>query len=119
MDNTNLRSATGIKWQLIYPTHISGVLIIPPVELITTCLPWSLFPTWQQLGGMHMLIVPSFMHMRAVGSLMAGSGLEDILTSTFAGVPKMLSGKKYPQNMRALRIVVERSYYALYYLPRR
>ena len=38
---------------------------------------------------------------------MAGSGLEDILKSTFAGVPKLLSGKKFPENVRALRIVVE------------
>ena len=52
-----------------------------------------------RLGGMHMLM--SF--VGAIGSLMGGSGLEDILKSTFAGVPKLLSGKKFPQNVRALR----------------
>ena len=35
---------------------------------------------------------------------MANNGLEDLLESTFAWVPKMLSGKKCPQNARALRI---------------
>lgn len=43
----------------------------------------------------------------AIGGLMSGSGLEDVLSGTFAGVPKMLTGKKYPQNVRALRLVVE------------
>ena len=56
-----------------------------------------------RLGGMHMIM--SF--VGAVGTLMGGSGLEDILKSSFAGVPKLLSGKKFPQNVRALRIVTE------------
>ena len=38
---------------------------------------------------------------------MKGSGLEEILKFSFAGVPKLLSGKKFPQNIRALRIVTE------------
>ena len=56
-----------------------------------------------RLGVMYMMM--SF--VGAVGALMRGSGLEDILKSTFAGVPKLLSGKKFPQNVRALRIVTE------------
>ena len=55
-----------------------------------------------RLGGMHGLM--SF--VRAIGTPIAGSGLEEILKSTFAGVPKMLTGKKFPQNVRALRIVL-------------
>ena len=43
----------------------------------------------------------------AVGYLMDGSGVEEILSSAFSGVTKMMSGKKYPQNVRALRILVE------------
>ncbi|EDO50031.1 predicted protein [Nematostella vectensis] len=43
----------------------------------------------------------------AVGILMQGSGLSVVLDSTFAGVTKMLSGKKFPQNVRAFRLVVE------------
>ena len=38
---------------------------------------------------------------------MSDSGLSDILSSTFAGVPRMLTGKKYPKCLRALRMVVE------------
>ena len=55
------------------------------------------------LGGMHMMM--SF--VGAIGTLMRGSGLEEILKYTFAGVPKLLSGKKSPHTVRALRIVTE------------
>jgi hypothetical protein len=56
-----------------------------------------------RLGGMHTLM--SF--IGSVGYLMANTGLETILQSAFAGVPKLLSGKKFPQNFRALRLTVE------------
>ena len=56
-----------------------------------------------RLGGMHALM--SF--AGAVGSLMAESGLSDIISEVFGGVPKMLSGKKFPQNVRALRMMAE------------
>ena len=56
-----------------------------------------------RLGGMHLLM--SF--VGCVGSLMSDSGIEDILSSTFGAVSKMLSGKKYPQNVRALRLLTE------------
>ena len=56
-----------------------------------------------RLGGMHFLM--SF--VGSVGTLMAESGLSEIMESTFGGVSKMLTGKKFPQNMRALRLVVE------------
>ena len=52
---------------------------------------------------MHLLM--SF--VGCVGNLMANSSLEDVLKSTFAGVPKMLLGKNCPNNVRALRLVVE------------
>ena len=42
----------------------------------------------------------------AVGSLMEESGLVEVNTG-FSGVAKMLNGKKFPQNIRALRIIVE------------
>ena len=38
---------------------------------------------------------------------MANSGLEELLESTFAGVSKLLNGKKYTQNVRVIRIVTE------------
>ena len=56
-----------------------------------------------RLGCMHALM--SFAGV--VGSLMAESGLSDILSKVFGGVPKMLSVKKFPQNVRALRMMAE------------
>ena len=55
------------------------------------------------LGGMHMLM--NFIH--AISIIMSGSGLKEILASSFESVDKMLSGKKYPQNFRAMRMLVE------------
>jgi len=43
----------------------------------------------------------------AVGTLMQGSGLSEVLSTTFAGITEMLSGKKSLQNVRATRLVVE------------
>ena len=43
----------------------------------------------------------------SVGKLMMDSGLSDILKHVFGSVEKMLSGKKYPQNVRALRLLAE------------
>ena len=56
-----------------------------------------------RLGGMHFLM--SF--IGAVGTLMGNTGLSEIMQTAFGGVPKMLTGKKFPQNMKALRMVVE------------
>ena len=56
-----------------------------------------------RLGGMHTLM--NF--VGCVGTLMANTGLEEIMASAFGGVSHMLSGKKFPQNVRALRIVAE------------
>ena len=38
---------------------------------------------------------------------MQNTGLDDVMKSVFGGVPKMLSGKNFPNNFRALRLVVE------------
>ena len=37
---------------------------------------------------------------------MEGSGLNKLMTSVFSGVEKMLIGKKFPMNVRALRLVI-------------
>jgi len=64
----------------------------------------KMFPNfYPRLGGMHTLM--SF--VGCVGALMSNSGLEDILKAAFGGVPKMLAGKNFPQNVRALRMVTE------------
>ena len=80
-DQQLYKVAVDVKWS--YPNDFSDVIL--------------------RLGGMHMLI--SF--VGAVGSIMAGSGLSEILSSTFAGVSKMLTDKKFPQNVRAMRLVSE------------
>ena len=56
-----------------------------------------------RLGGMHALM--SF--VGSIGTLMAETGLVELMTPVFGGVGKMLSGKKFPQNVRALRLVTE------------
>ena len=43
----------------------------------------------------------------SVGALMANTGLEEVLKAAFGGVSHMLSGKKFPQNARALRLLAE------------
>ena len=47
------------------------------------------------------------LNLPSVGMLMTNSGIEDILKRMFAGVPKMLSGKNFPSNVRALRLLAE------------
>ena len=42
-----------------------------------------------------------------VGCLMADTGIVEILSVAFGGLLKMLSGKKFPQHVRALRMLVE------------
>ena len=56
-----------------------------------------------RLGGMHFLM--SF--IGCVGALMATTGIVELLEHAFASVSKMLSGKLYPSNFRALRLLVE------------
>lgn len=38
---------------------------------------------------------------------MADTGIVEILSSAFGGVLKMLTGKKFPKNVRTLRMLVE------------
>ena len=56
-----------------------------------------------RLGGLHIIMNI----IGCIGKLAADSGLSDILKSAFGSVDKMLSGKKYPQNFRALCMLVE------------
>ena len=48
-----------------------------------------------------------FDNVGSIGSLMAERGLYELLDSTIAGVQKMMTGRKFPQDMRALSIVAE------------
>ena len=56
-----------------------------------------------RLGGMHTLM--NF--VGSVGTLMTNTGLEELMQAAFGGVQKMLTGKNFPQNVRALRMTVE------------
>ena len=55
------------------------------------------------IGRMHMLMD----FIGALGTLLKASGLYAILKGTFGSVEKMMEGKKYPQNVRALRMLAE------------
>ncbi len=80
-DQQLYRVALDVMW--VYPDRFSNVIL--------------------RLGGMHLLM--SF--IGSIGTLMADTGLSDVLESVFGGVGKMLTGKKFPQNVRALRLIVE------------
>jgi len=56
-----------------------------------------------RMGGMHFLTNI----IGCIGGLATDSGCADVLGAAFRGVPKMLSGKKYPQNFRALVMLTE------------
>ena len=67
---------------------------------------WANPPCWvgfvSRIGGMHWIM--SF--VGSVGKLMENSGLAQLMISSFARVEKMLTGKKFPLNIHALRFVV-------------
>jgi hypothetical protein len=62
---------------------------------------WNNF--YPVLGGMHMLM--SF--IGCIGNLMANTGLSEMMKSAFGGVDKMLLGKNFLNNIRAIRMCVE------------
>ena len=43
----------------------------------------------------------------SVGALMGNRGLEEVLKAAFGGVTRMLTGKNFPQNTGALRMVAQ------------
>ena len=57
------------------------------------------------LGGIHLLMSK----VRSIGTLMQETGLEEVLlvSAAFGGVKNMLIGKTFPDNVRALRMMVE------------
>ena len=79
--------------QQIYKVIVDILFATP--DLITKMMPI--------LGFMHFLMD----FVSCIGTLMADSGLSNILCGTFGSVDKMLQGKKYPQNIRALRLLTE------------
>ena len=67
---------------------------------------WSNPTRWQllipRIGGMHWIM--NF--VGCVGKLMEGNGSKKLMASIFGGVEKMLIGKKFQMNVRALCLVV-------------
>lgn len=61
----------------------------------------------KQIGQQHTVLTTDLHMVGSVGNLMADSGLEELLQSASGSVQAMLSGKKFPQNVRALRMVAE------------
>lgn len=62
------------------------------------------FPNFYAImGGFHIVINI----ISCIGHLMQDTGLSEILKFAFAGVDKMLTGKSYPHNFRALRLLTE------------
>ena len=73
---------------------------------VTMDIVWADPDRWKdfipRLGGMHWVM--SF--VGCIGKLMSNSGLERVMGTAFAGANKMLLGKKFPMNVRALRFVL-------------
>lgn len=45
-------------------------------------------------------------HIGSISVLITGTGVNEILDKAFGGIPKMLTGKRYLQNLRALRMLM-------------
>ena len=50
--------------------------------------------------------VHALSYIGCIGVLMNNTGLSEVMKSAFSGVEKMLLGKKFPMNVRALRLSV-------------
>ena len=46
-------------------------------------------------------------YIDSIGTLMGDIGIAEVLSVAFGGVLKMLAGRKFPENVRALRMLVE------------
>jgi hypothetical protein len=79
--------------QQIYKVIIDNIWATPEVFS-------NIYP---RLGGLHTIMSFS----GSVGKLMMDSGLSEILKHAFGGVDKMLSGRKFIQNLRAFRMLTE------------
>ena len=57
-----------------------------------------------RLDGVHLFMS----YIGCIGTLVAGYGLQEILGKGFCSIPKILTGKKYPQCVQAQQMVVEK-----------
>ena len=54
-----------------------------------------------RLGGMHLLMG----FVGSIGALMADSGFEDIVREAFTGEKRIMIGKKFPECVKAFRMI--------------
>ena len=67
----------------------------------------------RRLGGMHLLMS----YCGCIDALMADTGIVELRSVPFGGVLKMPSGKKFPQNVRALRMSLSLSLSVMVLVP--
>ena len=70
--------------------------------------PTQLRNIYLRLGGTHLIMS----YCGCIGTLVAETGIVEMLSVAFGGVLKILSGKKYSKNVRAFRMQVEESHQA-------
>ena len=82
--------------------HLTADLQLYKIAMMTK---WSHPVPWRNLivrpGGMHTWM--SF--IGCIGTLMKGSGVEELLLAAYKGVANMLNGKAWPKALRGLRMV--------------
>ncbi len=72
---------------------------------VASLIKWTNKEKWQNL-----IIHPGMMHtlmsfLGCIGTLMKGSGMETLLSSTFGCMTSILTGKSWPQALRAYRML--------------
>lgn len=58
----------------------------------------------------HLVLRPGMMHtlisfIGCIGTLMQGSGFEELIKTTYGGIPNIINGKAWPKAVRALRMI--------------
>ena len=102
---------TSVAFAQVYTRNIGHQCVVFTCDLqlykVTLEVQWTYPERFSnvilRLGGMHSLMIS----IVSIGTLIADTGLSDIMSSVFGGVSKMLTGIKFPQNVRALRMVAE------------
>ena len=97
---------TSMTFSQVYTSNIRQQFVVFTCDLLLYRVALEVHWTYPErfsnvilrLEGMHSLM--SF--IGPIGTLMADTGLSDIMSSVFGVESKMLTGKKFPQNVRAL-----------------
>ena len=73
--------------------------------MVACKIKWNDTEKWK-----HVIVHPGMMHtlmsfLGCIGTLMKGSGIETILSTTFGSIKSLLNGKAWPQALRAFRML--------------